>query len=107
MPTRSFPVGVSSDFATGESGMGTKIARARAASLLAARVELHQTVKELLALVHRAHAYALVQPVHARAVGVAEHAGDAVRRDPRVDREPAVGGAGKQRRHDGHAGPHL
>src|SRR5437773_10066027 len=42
--------------------------------LTSPRVQLHQPVKELVAFVERAHADALVETVHAPAVGVAEHA---------------------------------
>src|SRR6267143_2636508 len=54
------------------------------------RVQLHQPVKELVAFVERAHADALVQPVHAPAIGVAEHAIHSIGRNPGVDGEPAV-----------------
>src|SRR6266851_6223961 len=49
------------------------------------RVQLHQPVKELVAFVERAHADALVQPVHAPAIGVAEHAVHAIGWNPGVD----------------------
>src|SRR6266487_2309509 len=55
------------------------------------RVQLHQPVKELVAFVERAHADALVETVHAPAVGIAEHAVHPVGRNAGVDREAAVG----------------
>src|SRR6267378_2810465 len=71
------------------------------------RVQLHQPVKELVAFVERAHADALVQPVHAAAVGVAEHAVHPLGRDACVDRKTAVGRTREQGWYHRNARPHL
>src|SRR6266568_7515782 len=67
------------------------------------RVQLHQPVKELVAFVERAHADALVQSVHAPAVGIAEHAVHPVGRNAGVDGEAAVGRAREQGGYHGHS----
>src|SRR5207249_9518042 len=75
--------------------------------LTSPRVQLHQPIKELVAFVERAHADALVQSVHAPAVGVAEHAVHPVGWNAGVDGEAAVGRSREQRGYHRHAGPHL
>src|SRR6266699_5008118 len=75
--------------------------------LTSPRVPLHQPVKELVAFVERAHADALVETVHAPAVGVAEHTVHPVGWNAGVDGEAAVGRSREQGGYHRHARPPL
>src|SRR6267154_3699411 len=76
-------------------------------SLLRVGVNLDHLIEEIAAIIDRLDAQAFVQAMGAVAVGIAEHARQAIGRDADRNQERGIGGARCHQWHDGCAGPDL